>query len=115
MPLSVERSLQGSFGPITSPPTITSTTVGTTAQVLITDSTAAHNGVREVSVINTHGSQSVAILFFTAGATVTGGTFAQGWPILPGSSQTFTVQANLRLAIIGSGASTSYVVMVNDK
>lgn len=115
MPLSVERSLQASFGPITSPPAITSTTVGTTAQLLIADSAASHSGVREVSIINTHGSQSLAILFFNAGATVTGGTFAQGWPILPGSSQTITVQGNIRLAVIGSGASTSYVVMVNDK
>lgn len=116
MALSVERSIQGTFGAILAPPTVTSTSVGTTAQVLITDSTAdPATGVREVLLCNTHASQTLYIGFFAKGATVTGMAVTDGIPVPAGGSRSLVIGAGLRLAVMASGAATTYTVLVSDK
>lgn len=113
---SIERAIQGTFGPIYVPPTVTSASVGTTAAVCITDSTRdPATGVREVLICNTHASQTLYVGFFALGATVTGMASTAGIPIPPGGSRSLVIGCGLRLAIMGSGASTSYVAFVVEK
>jgi hypothetical protein len=110
---STDRSLQAAFAPLRAGNTTAlNSNVGATPALLTADNTGF--GVRRILLRNTHASQTLAVCLVAAGASIAALTQANGYVLAAGERIEFIVDADTRVALVGSGASTTYSAWVSD-
>jgi hypothetical protein len=110
---STDRSLQGAFAPLRADNTqFVNSTAGTSPALLVTDNAGA--AIRRVKVKNLHATQDIAVCLVRRGASVAALTTSSGWLLKPGAEETWTVDADSNVALVASGASTTFTAMVSD-
>lgn len=127
--ISTDSILKAAFGPISrSQPLVAAlaSSVGTTSVLLFTDITAPdpqfQTVIRRVRVRNTHATAFLAIFAVTLGQapgaeTVSAAGAPSGAAIVlgPGDTDSFLVESNQRLLIVGSAAGTSFAAVTTDR
>lgn len=100
--------------PIESTPTMgLITSVGTTATLLFSNLSALATG-RRIRVVNTHASQTLALILLPVGTSPSGQTVDSGPQILAGRELALPILAGLSVYIVGSAATTTLNACTSD-
>lgn len=109
---STERSLQSAFTPLRHTSIPLNSTASATPALLTADLTG--DQVRRVTIKNQHATQLIAVCFVARGASIAALTTASGYQLSPGQEFTFSVHSDTSIALVASGAATSFTALVSD-